>query len=83
MVKSDPSRGFFQVSIFTSAVNVYLADKPHGGAVAASAAVHGYTAAFWWSATLFLVGTLIAATVLRRRPATRSAELPTPEYETT
>ena len=70
-------------TIFTSAVNVYLADKPHTRAVAANAAVHGYTVSFWWSATLFLVGTLIAATVLRRRPATRSAELTTPEYETT
>ena len=47
-------------------------------ALAAQAAVHGYTTAFWWSAAIFAVGAIVTALLLRsgapaeRRPASRS-----------
>lgn len=48
----------------TSAASSYLASKPHTLAVAADAAVHGYTVAFWWAAGIFALGALLAAFVL-------------------
>jgi hypothetical protein len=37
------------------------------------AAVHSYTTVFWWCAAIFAVGAVIAGTLLRRGPLTRSA----------
>jgi hypothetical protein len=34
-------------------------------ALAARAAVHGYTTAFWWSATIFVVGAIVCGLLLR------------------
>jgi EmrB/QacA subfamily drug resistance transporter len=34
------------------------------------ALVHGYTTAFWWSASFFLAGAIISGTLLRRGPLT-------------
>jgi hypothetical protein len=33
-------------------------------AIAAQAAVHGYTTAFWWSAAIFAVGAVVTAVLL-------------------
>jgi hypothetical protein len=40
----------------------------HGGAspsTLASAAVHGYTTAFWWAAGIFFLGALLTSALLR------------------
>ena len=51
----------------TAATN-YLADhSPVTPTVAASAAVHSYTTAYWWSAGLFIVGAVITAFLFRRK----------------
>ncbi len=52
-------------TIFASAVDTYA--KGHAGAapdLAAQAAVHGYTTAFWWSAAIFALGAVVAWVVL-------------------
>jgi EmrB/QacA subfamily drug resistance transporter len=55
-------------TFFASAVSSYLAGRPHSLATSASAAVHGYTTAFWWSAGIFALGAIITALVLRPGP---------------
>ena len=52
-------------TLSASAVTSFLADKAATPAVAAQAAVHGYTTAFWWAAGIFLVGALVAVTLFR------------------
>jgi EmrB/QacA subfamily drug resistance transporter len=52
-------------TIATSAATSYLNGKPPTAAIAADAAVHGYTTAFWWTAAIFLAGTITALIVLR------------------
>jgi len=39
--------------------------RPHTASVAAHAAVHGYTTAFWWSAGIFFAGAILTALVLK------------------
>ncbi|MEA2194148.1 MAG: hypothetical protein QOG42_582 [Solirubrobacteraceae bacterium] len=47
-------------------------------ALAAQAAVHGYTTAFWWAAGIFAVGAVISAALLTRR-SLEVAQAPTGE----
>jgi EmrB/QacA subfamily drug resistance transporter len=48
----------------TAATN-YVSGKPHTADVAAQAAVHGYTTAFWISAGIYLTGAIVCGTLLR------------------
>jgi EmrB/QacA subfamily drug resistance transporter len=48
-----------------SAVSSYVAERSASPDVAAAAAVHGYTTAFWWSAAIFATGAVVSALVLR------------------
>ena len=50
----------------STAVSNYVASHGRSPQVAAAAAVHGYTIAFWWGAAIFAVGTATTAIVLRR-----------------
>ena len=43
---------------------IFLA-RARCASVAAHAAVHGYTTAFWWSAGIYFAGAIIAALVLK------------------
>ena len=45
-------------------------------AVRASAAVHGYTTAFWWTAGIFAGGAIVCGALLRRGPLARAPEEP-------
>jgi EmrB/QacA subfamily drug resistance transporter len=48
-----------------SATTAYLVARPHTASVAARAAVHGYTTAFWWAAGIFFAGAILTALVLK------------------
>jgi EmrB/QacA subfamily drug resistance transporter len=58
-------------TIAASATTAYVI----GGHRSTEATVHGYTVAFWWSAGIFVVGTLLAMVVLRGRAHEERAEL--------
>jgi EmrB/QacA subfamily drug resistance transporter len=69
-------------TIATSAAASYLASHlspavaaspPARQAVAAAAAVHGYTTAFWWTAGIFAAGAVMCGSLLRWGPLTRQA----------
>ncbi|HST41957.1 MAG TPA: MFS transporter [Conexibacter sp.] len=49
-------------TLFASAVSGYIADN--GPQAAEAAAVHGYTTAFWWSAGIFALGTVLTALLM-------------------
>jgi hypothetical protein len=51
-------------SIFASAVTAYASGKPRTPAVAAEAAVHGYTVAFWVAAGVFAFGAVVVAVIM-------------------
>ena len=55
----------FLNTIATTAVTSYLVGKAPTPLVAAQAAVHGYTVAFWWAAGIFVFGALVSGTLLR------------------
>ena len=55
----------FLNTIATTAVTSYLVGKAPTPLVAAQAAVHGYTVAFWWAAGIFLLGAVVSGTLLR------------------
>ena len=55
----------FLNTIATTAVTSYLVGKAVTPLVAAQAAVHGYTVAFWWAAGIFLLGAIVSGTLLR------------------
>jgi EmrB/QacA subfamily drug resistance transporter len=57
-------------TIFASAVTSYAAAHPHTADLANAAAVHGYTAAFWWSVAIFALGFLLTFAIFpgRARP---------------
>jgi len=59
-------------TIATTATTTFLAGKTASAGVAASAAVHGYTTAFWWAAAIFLGGAAICGLLLR--PGTSQIE---------
>jgi len=48
-----------------SAVTSYVSEHAASPATAAAAAVHGYTTAFWWSATIFAFGAIVCGLVFR------------------
>jgi len=52
-------------TLASSAVTSYVASRPPSAALAAQAAVHGYTTAFWWSAGIFAVGAIVCGLLLR------------------
>lgn len=52
-------------TISASAVAAFASGKAQGPGLAAQAAVHGYTTAFWWSAAILLAGAVITAVTLR------------------
>ena len=60
----------FLNTIATTAVTSYLVGKVPSPLVAAQAAVHGYTVAFWWAAGIFVVGAVVSGTLLRPGAAT-------------
>ena len=64
----------FLNTIATTAVTSYLVGKAVTPLVAAQAAVHGYTVAFWWAAGIFLLGAVVAGTLLRPGAALAVAE---------
>ena len=57
----------FAASHLTPAVATSAAAR---SALRASAAVHGYTTGFWWTAGIFAAGALISGLLLRRGPLT-------------
>jgi len=52
-------------TIFASAVSSYVAGHVRSASLPAQAAMHGYTTAFWCSAAVFAVGSVICGLVLR------------------
>jgi predicted MFS family arabinose efflux permease len=52
-------------TLAASATTAYLVARPHTASVAARAAVHGYTTAFWWAAGIFFAGAILTALVLK------------------
>jgi EmrB/QacA subfamily drug resistance transporter len=60
-------------TVATTATATFLAGKAGSPALAADAAVHGYTTAFWWAAAILAVGGVICGLLLhgapRREPA--------------
>jgi EmrB/QacA subfamily drug resistance transporter len=68
-------------TIFANAASGYASSHARTPGLAASAEVHGYTAAFTFAAILFLVGLLVAAVVLPRRlrPQPHAPAEPVPE----
>jgi EmrB/QacA subfamily drug resistance transporter len=52
-------------TLSASAVSSYMAGKATTADVAAQAAVHGYTTAFWWAAAIFAAGALVSGLLLR------------------
>ena len=52
-------------TIFSGAVTGYATSHPRGPGLAAQAAVHGYTTAFWCSAAVFVVGAIVCGLVFR------------------
>ncbi|MEA2380039.1 MAG: hypothetical protein QOH72_10 [Solirubrobacteraceae bacterium] len=52
-------------TIFSTAVTSYATSHPRSPTVAAQAAVHGYTTAFWCSAAVFVVGAIVCGIVFR------------------
>src|SRR3954467_1664793 len=52
-------------TIFSGAVTSYATSHPRTPGLAAQAAVHGYTTAFWCSAAVFLVGAIVCGLVFR------------------
>ncbi len=73
-------------SIAVSAAASYIAANArtfHGPALAlqAAAAVHSYTTVFWWGAGVFLCGTVICGTLMRRGPLYVKPGSPPPQAE--
>jgi MFS family permease len=68
-------------TIFASARRHYLSSHHGGSQLAATAAVHGYTTAFWWAAGIFALGlvlTLIIVPLRRVASPDQSAARPAP-----
>jgi EmrB/QacA subfamily drug resistance transporter len=65
-------------TVATTATASFVAGKAAAPALAADAAVHGYTTAFWWAAAIFAAGAVICGVLLRpgsprREPAVQLA----------
>jgi EmrB/QacA subfamily drug resistance transporter len=52
-------------TLASSAASSYVVGKAPSAGLAAQAAVHGYVAAFWWSAGIFAVGAIVCGLLLR------------------
>ena len=65
----------YVASHITSAIAVSPAAR---GALAAAAAVHGYTTGFWWTAGFFAGGAIVCGSLFRRGPLARQAQGVTP-----
>ena len=52
-------------SIFASAVSSFAKGKPPSPQVAADAAMHGYTVAFWVAAGVFALGAVVVGSLMR------------------
>ena len=66
-------------TIAASATTSYLAGQAHGRPapqLAELAAIHGYTAVFWWCAGIFAAGAVICGALLRPGPLTRPEDIP-------
>jgi EmrB/QacA subfamily drug resistance transporter len=55
-------------TIATTASASFVAGKAASPAIAAEAAVHGYTTAFWWAAAIFATGAVLCGLLLQRSP---------------
>ena len=53
------------ISIFASAVSSFAKGKPPSPQVAADAAMHGYTVAFWVAAGVFAFGAVVVGLLMR------------------
>jgi EmrB/QacA subfamily drug resistance transporter len=65
-------------TVATTTATSFVAGKAAAPALAADAAVHGYTTAFWWAAAIFAAGAVICGLLLRpgsprREPAVQLA----------
>lgn len=60
-------------TIFASAVTSYAASHAPSRSLADAAAVHGYTAAFWWATGVFALGFFLALVILPSRCESRTA----------
>jgi EmrB/QacA subfamily drug resistance transporter len=70
----------------TSHLTAAVAASPSSrSALQATAAVHGYTTAFWWTAGIFAGGAIVCGSLLRRGPLARQAgaaqAIPAPQRE--
>jgi hypothetical protein len=68
----------------TIAATTVTADLAGSGAsptssLAAHAAVHGYTTAFWWAAAIYAVGGIVCGALLTRRSRDAVASAAAPE----
>jgi len=61
-------------TLAATAAATYLHGKVPGASLAAQAAIHSYTTAFWWSAGIFAVGALLCAIILRPGVPTMDSE---------
>jgi hypothetical protein len=61
-------------TIAVSATTAYLSTHAGGAAVGARATVHGYRVAFWWSAAIFALGTVVSGLLLTGRTRDAAAE---------
>jgi predicted MFS family arabinose efflux permease len=52
-------------TLAASAASAFIGSHGLGGRVAAAAAVHGYSTAFWWAAGIFAIGALVCGSLLR------------------
>jgi EmrB/QacA subfamily drug resistance transporter len=52
-------------TVANAAVASFVASSPKSPGLAAQAAVHGYTTAFWWSAAIFSGGAIVCGLLLR------------------
>jgi hypothetical protein len=52
-------------TLAASAASGFIGSHGLGGRVAATAAVHGYSTAFWWAAGIFAIGALVCGSLLR------------------
>jgi EmrB/QacA subfamily drug resistance transporter len=55
-------------TVATTATASFVAGKAASPAIAAEAAVHGYTTAFWWAAAIFATGAVLCGLLLHRSP---------------
>jgi hypothetical protein len=60
-------------TVASTATTTFLAGKAASPVVAAEAAVHGYTTAFWWAAAIFAAGAMVCGVLLRSGAASLQA----------